>query len=136
MRARALAALGFALLLAGRAGAAPPRAAYPNGRLVAAGVAVAADQVLDARALPDMAGKPSLMVTLAPAAASAVKARAGGDTFPVTLDGKTLGASPAAALAESGALMLSGDYGDYAAASALARRISGHDPVPDSESDE
>jgi hypothetical protein len=82
-----------------------------------------------------MAGKPSLMVTLTPAAVAALAPPADG-TIACTLDGKPLGASPAGALASDHVLQLSGDFGDYAATAALARRISGRDPLPDAESDE
>ncbi|WP_419825108.1 hypothetical protein [Sphingomonas sp.] len=130
-----IAALGLALLLTGSAAWAG--AAYPTGRFAVAGVGVAPAQVLDARALPDAGGKPSLMVTLTAAGVAAVKAAAKGATdLAVTLDGKPLGASPAAALADGGALQISGEFGDYAAASATARRISGKDPVPESLGDE
>ena len=133
---RTLAALGLAFLLAGSALAATVVKAksYPTGSFVVAGHVVAAKDVLDARAIPDMSGKPSLMVTLAPAAAAAIKAQAGA-RLPCTLDGKALGSSPADALTSDHVLQLSGDFGDYDATAALARRISGHDPVPDSLSE-
>ncbi len=139
MRRRLLLALGAALLLTGSAIAAKPGPAraktYPTGAFVVAGHALKVTDILDARAIPDMAGKPSLMVTLTPAAASAIGAPTGG-TVVCTLDGKPLGASPAGALASDHVLQLSGDFGDYAATAALARRISGRDPLPDAESDE
>ena len=94
-----------------------------------------AKDVLDARAIPDMAGKPSLMITLTPAAAAAIHV-AQGARVPCMLDGKPLGESPSDSLGSEHVLQLSGDFGDYTATSALARRISGRDPVPDSESDE
>jgi hypothetical protein len=138
MRKRLLVALGAALLLSGSAVAAAPRApakTYATGAFVVAGHAVKPTDILDARALPDMAGKPSLMVTLTPAAAAAIAPPADG-ALPCTLDGKPLGASPAGALTSDHVLQLSGDFGDYAATAALARRISGRDPLPDAESDE
>ena len=131
---RTLAALGIALLLAGSAVAATVAKSYPTGSFAVAGHTVAAKDVLDARAIPDMSGKPSLMVTLTPAAAAAIKATAGA-RLPCTLDGKALGSSPADALTGDHVLQLSGDFGDYDATAALARRISGHDPVPDSLSE-
>ena len=138
MRKRLVAALGMALLLGGSAIAAAPRApakTYPTGAFVVAGHAIRPTDVLDARAIPDMAGKPSLMVTLTPAASAAIGAQPGGK-LACTLDGKALGASPADALSSDHVLQLSGDFGDYGATAALARRISGRDPVPDSEGDE
>lgn len=136
LRKRTLLALGAALLLAGSAVAAPPPQAktYPTGAFAVAGHAIAPTEVMDARAIPDMQGKPSLMVTLTAAAANAI----GGanDRLPCTLDGKALGDSPADALKTDHILALSGDYGDYDATAALARRISGRDPLPDSEGDE
>jgi hypothetical protein len=141
MRKRRLAAtgaaFGLALLLAGSAVAVPVAKAksYPTGAFVVAGHAVAAKDVLDARSIPDMAGKPSLMVTLSPAAAAAIGAQPSGK-LPCALDGKPLGESSADTLASEHVLQLSGHFGDYDATAALARRISGHDPVPDSETDE
>ena len=139
MRRRIVVALGAALLLSGSAVAARPGAApaktYPTGAFVVADHAIKPTDILDARAIPDMAGKPSLMVTLTPAAATAVGAPPGGK-LACTLDGTLLGASPADALASDHVLQVSGEFGDYAATAALARRISGRDPVPDSEGDE
>jgi len=133
---RAILGLSLALLLAGSAAAATaPRKAYPTGVFAVGGHTVSAADVLDARAIPDMAGKPSLMVTLTPAAAAAIHADAQ-TRLACTLDGKPLGSSPGDALVSDHVLQLSGDFGDYGATAALARRISGHDPVPDSESDE
>jgi len=139
MRKRLLVALGAALLLSGSALAARPGVApaktYPTGVLVVVGHALKPTDILDARAIPDMAGKPSLMVTLTPAAVTAIAPPAEGK-LGCTLDGKMLGASPAGALISDHVLQLSGDFGDYAATAALARRISGRDPLPDAESDE
>ncbi len=139
MRKRLLVALGAALLLSGSALAAPatkPVAkTYPTGAFVVAGHPVKPTDILDARAIPDMAGKPSLMVTLTPAAAAAIMPPADGK-LACTLDGKPLGASPAGAMTSDHVLQLSGEFGDYAATAALARRISGRDPLPDAESDE
>jgi hypothetical protein len=135
---RALAALGFALLLGGSAIAAVPAKpvkTYPTGAFAVADHKIAPTDVMDARAIPDMTGKPSLMITLTPAAATAIGGKAG-DKLPCTLDGKALGTSPADALASDHVLAISGDFGDYDATAALARRISGRDPLPDSEGDE
>lgn len=134
--ARTFAALATALLLGGSAlSAATP--GYPTGRFTVAGIVVPPAQILDARALPDATGRPSLMVTLAPAAAKTVAAGAHGTgELPVTLDGRALGTSAAALLAQGGVVQFSGDFGSYDAAGAIARRISGKDPVPESESDE
>lgn len=135
---RTVAALGFALLLAGSAVAATPAKparTYPTGAFAVADHKVAATDVMDARAIPDMTGKPSLMITLSPAAATAIGGKAG-DKLPCTLDGKTIGTSPADALATDHVLAISGDFGDYDATAALARRISGRDPLPDAEGDE
>jgi hypothetical protein len=135
---RALAALGFALLLGGSAVAAVPAKpvkTYPTGAFAVADHKIAPTDVMDARAIPDMTGKPSLMITLTPAAATAIGGKAA-DKLPCTLDGKALGTSPADALASDHVLAISGDFGDYDATAALARRISGRDPLPDSEGDE
>jgi hypothetical protein len=134
---RTLLALGAALLLAGSALAVTPAKpkTYPTGAFVIAGHKIAPTDVLDARALPDMQGKPSLMVTLTPAAATTIGG-AVGDKLPCMLDGKALGDSPADALKTDHIVALSGDFGDYGATAALARRISGRDPLPDAEGDE
>ena len=135
---RTLAALGLALLLAGSAVAAAPAKpakTYPTGAFAVADHKILATDVMDARAIPDMTGKPSLMITLTPAAAAAIGGKTG-DRLSCTLDGKPLGVSPADALASDHVLAISGDFGDYAAAAALAHRISGRDPLPDSEGDE
>ncbi|HEY0271172.1 MAG TPA: hypothetical protein VGC10_09315 [Sphingomonas sp.] len=140
MRRRTLAALGLALLLAGSAAVAarpatPPKT-YPTGVFTIAGKPVAARDILDARALPDMAGRPSLMITLTPTAADAIATAAGPEHLPCTLDGKPIGASARDTLASDHILQISGDFGDYDATAALARRISGRDPLPDSEGDQ
>lgn len=135
MRGRTLAALGLALLLAGSAAAATVKAkTYPTGRFTVAGHVVAPGDVLDARAIPDMAGKPSLMVTLSPAAAAAIGAATG--TLPCLLDGQPIGTSPAEPLASEHVLQVSGAFSDYDKAAEAARRISGRDPLPESEGDE
>lgn len=132
------AALGVTLLLAGSAMAAgvahAPAKTYPTGAFVVAGHALKPTDILDARALPDMGGKPSLMVTVTPQAALAIHP----DTAPLdcTLDGKPLGTSPAGALVGDHVLQISGTFADYETAAALARHISGRDPLPDAESDE
>lgn len=137
-RKRLFVALGAALLLAGSASAAAVVKAiksYPTSAFTAGGHPIAVKDVLDARAIPDMAGKPSLMITLTPGAAASIHATQG-VRVPGTLDGKPLGDSPSDSLGSEHVLQLSGDFGDYTATAAIARRISGHDPVPDSESDE
>lgn len=132
------AALGLALLLAGSAAAASPAKApaktYPTGAFAVAGHALKPTDILDARALPDMGGKPSLMVTVTPQAALAIHPESA--PLDCTLDGKPLGSSPAGALAGDHVLQISGAFGSYDATTALARRISGRDPLPDAESDE
>jgi hypothetical protein len=135
---RIAAALGLALLLAGSAVAAPPARpakTYPTGAFSVGDHKILPTDVMDARAIPDMTGKPSLMITLTPAAASAIGGKAG-DRLACTLDGKPIGTSPADALGTDHILAISGDFGDYEATAALARRISGRDPLPDTEGDE
>jgi hypothetical protein len=131
-----IAALGLALLAGSAIAAAPAKPkTYPTGPFVVAGHRIAATDILDARAIPDMQGKPSLMVTLTPTAAAAIGS-APDAKLPCTLDGKPLGESSAGALTADHVLQFSNDFGSYDAAAALARRISGRDPLPDSESDE
>lgn len=133
---RTLAAFGLVLLLAGSAAAATVAAkSYPTGSFSVGGHVVAARDVMDARALPDVAGNPSLMVTLTPAAAAAIGAK---DGAPVSclLDGKPIGTGPAEPLASEHVLQISGTFASFDAAAAIARRISGRDPLPESEGDE
>ena len=61
---------------------------------------------------------------------------AGPPRLECTLDGKPLGDSARDALTGDHLLQLSGNFGDYDATAALARRISGRDPLPDSDGDE
>lgn len=137
--ARTIAALAVALLLGGSVAAVAahpaPAKTYPTGRFEVGGKPVPPTAILDARALPDMAGKPSLMVTLTPDAAAMLTAGPGA-TVSATLDGRPLGESPTDALRTDHVLQLSGSFSDYATATAVARRISGRDPLPDSDSDE
>jgi hypothetical protein len=140
IRRRTWAALGLAFLLAGSAAAAakPVTApkAYPTGTFTVAGKPVSPRDILDARTLPDMEGKPSLMITLTPTAADAIGTASGPPRLPCTLDGKPLGDSARDGLVSDHVIQLSGDFGDYDAAAAIAHRISGRDPLPDSEGDQ
>lgn len=109
--------------------AAPGPAAFTIG-----GEAFAQADILDARAMPDMDGSAAIMLTLAPPAAQrllAVTTRGVGKPLPVALDGKVLVAPVLEAPIEGGVIEVAGHF-PLAEAEALAKRISGKDPLPDS----
>jgi hypothetical protein len=78
--------------------------------------------ILDGRAIASGDGKPVVMITLTDAAAQRVAQGA-----PVMIDGK-----PAVARIMANVIEIDG-AADFPAAAALARRLSGKDPLPESE---
>lgn len=121
-----LALLPFALVAA-------PVAAQAGGALTIAGERFAATDILDARAMPDINGKAGVMLTLAPAAAkrlAAITAGLAGRPMTVALDGKPLLAEVIRSPIRDGVIELPARYA-LADAEALAKRISGKDPLPD-----
>ena len=113
--------------------AAPPATPFETGRLTIAGEAFAATDLLDARALPDINGKVGLMLTLTPAAAKRLEAISGslvGKPMLVALDGKTLAGELIRKPIANGVIELPGRW-TLTEGEALARRISGRDPLPD-----
>jgi preprotein translocase subunit SecD len=89
--------------------------------------------VLDARAMPDPGGTAGIMLTLGPKAAQKLeKITAGltGKPMIVALDGKPLLSEMIRSPIHDGVIDIPGSY-RTAQAEALARRISGKDPLPD-----
>jgi len=99
-----------------------------------AGEPFAQADVLDARAISDGAGGAMLLITFVPKGAAHLKALTAareGQPLPVTVDGKVLATPTVHGPIEDGQLQLSGDFGSFDAAAALAKRISGKDPLPE-----
>lgn len=125
--------LAAAPLAAPVAAAAPAATPFPTGRLTIAGEGFTASEVLDARALPDINGKIGIMLTLNPAAAKRlgeISAALVGGPMPVALDGEPLAAETIRKPLTSGVIEIPGRW-NLTDAEALARRISGRDPLPD-----
>ena len=113
--------------------AAPIARPFATGALTIAGQPFAVPDVLDARALPDVNGKVGIMLTLTPAAAQRlgeISAALVGKPMPVALDGKLLGGEVLRKPLTSGVIEIPGRW-NLTDAEALARRISGRDPLPD-----
>ncbi|TVV71610.1 hypothetical protein FOY91_16365 [Sphingomonas solaris] len=90
--------------------------------------------ILDARAMPDVDGSAAIMLTFSPAAAkrlARVTATGIGKPLPVALDGKVLVAPMIEAPIDGGVIEMAGHFA-LPEAEALAKRISGKDPLPDS----
>lgn len=107
--------------------------AVATGKLTVAGQAFAAADVLDARAMPDLNGKAGVMLTLSPAAAkrlATITAGLAGKPMIVALDGKTLLAEMIRSPIRDGVIELPARV-SLPEAEALAKRISGKDPLPD-----
>lgn len=106
---------------------------YPTGSLTVAGEKFAPAEILDARAVPDLNGKAGIMLTLDPAATkrlAAITEALTGKPMLVALDGKTLVAEMIRAPIRDGVIEVPGRYA-LPEAEALAKRISGKDPLPD-----
>jgi preprotein translocase subunit SecD len=100
------------------------------------GMAIAEADIIDARGLPDTVGKALLQITLDPAAARklATVAVASGRPLPIVLNGKTISAPILAEPIRDGVFVIAGQF-TLAEADALAKLISGKDPLPDSLDD-
>lgn len=97
------------------------------------GEAFAQADILDARAIPEIDGSASIMVTLnpkaAPRLARVARGRAG-QPLPVRLDGAEIAAPRVVDPIGGGVISLTGSF-TLPQAEAMARRISGKDPVPE-----
>jgi len=135
-RCRALALIAAASIAMQACAAAPPAAParfYQTGKLVIAGAAFAVGDVADARAMPDINNKVGIMISLTPRAAARlekVSTALVGRPMVVALDGKTRGADLIRKPVAGGVVEIGGRW-TLTDAEALARRISGKDPLPD-----
>lgn len=108
-------------------------AAIVAGQFAIAGERFTPEEVLDSRAVPEIDGRTTLMVTLVPAAAKRLEAISRshvGRPLALTLDGATLAAPVVQQPLVDGVVTIAGGY-SLAEGEALARRISGKDPLPD-----
>jgi len=132
------AALGLALPITACAAEKPGQGKgastpFETGKLTIAGEGFTPAEVLDARALPDVNGKVGIMLTLAPAAAKRLEditATLVGKPMLVALDGKTIAAELIRKPLVGGVIEIPGRW-NLSDGEALARRISGKDPLPD-----
>ncbi len=91
-------------------------------------------EILDARAIASLAGQPAILVTLTDAARSKLtkaSTAAIGQSLDGQLDGRTLPGPIVREAIADGMIELSGPT-DFAEGEALALRIAGKPPVPDS----
>jgi preprotein translocase subunit SecD len=113
--------------------AVPLAAQVVTGKLTIAGEPFAPSDVIDARAMPDPGSTAGIMLTLTPKAAARLqKLTAGltGKPMIVTLDGKPLLSEMIRGPIEDGVINIPGNYRTVQA-EALAKRISGKDPLPE-----
>ena len=118
---------------------AAPLAAQPivAGAFSIAGQRFATTTILDARAVPLLDGGASILITFTPDGAKQLAAltKAHKDKeVAIALDGKTLMAPVVREPVESGIVEVSGTF-TLAEAEALAKRISGKEPVPEEFAD-
>jgi len=109
----------------------------PVGTLDIAGERFAPADILDARAMPDINGKAGVMITLSPAGAkrlTEITESLAGKPMLVALDGKTLMAEMIRGPIRDGVVSVPGRF-TLPEAEALAKRISGKDPLPDDLAD-
>lgn len=107
--------------------------AQAGGGFAIGGAPFAQAEILDARALPDLGGGAQIMLTLDPKAAARLEALSRAHLakpLAVTLDGKTLAEPIVQEPIAGGVLTITGGF-TLAEAEALAKRISGKDPLPD-----
>lgn len=99
-----------------------------------AGEAFSEADILDARAQPDIAGGATILVTFSEsggAKLAAVTRRRVEQEAPFVLDGRTLTSPVVREPIEGGIITIAGQF-TLAEAEALARAISGKDPLPES----
>ncbi|WP_293883434.1 hypothetical protein [Sphingomonas sp.] len=109
-------------------------AAAPADLLTIAGQAFPQADILDARAIADGAGMPNIYVTMTPTAAARLAALSSanlGKPIPIAVGGAVLVNPVVREVITGGAIEISG-VGNFAAAVAMAKRISGKDPLPES----
>lgn len=97
------------------------------------GEAFAQADILDGRALPGLDGEAEIMLTFDDKAAKHLESLTSaqiGRPLPIVLDGRTLAAPSFAEPVIGGVLTIAGGF-TLAEAEALAKHISGKDPLPD-----
>ncbi|SNS82789.1 hypothetical protein SAMN06295912_11831 [Sphingomonas laterariae] len=107
--------------------------AQAAGGFAIGGQAFQQAEILDARAMPELDGTASIMLTLDPAAAKRLEAITRAHLqkpVEVTLDGATIAAPVVAEPITEGVLTIAGTF-TLAQAEAMAKRISGKDPLPE-----
>ena len=103
------------------------------GKLVIGGEDFATAEVLDARAMPDIGGGAGLLITLTPAAAKRLQTMTtalAGKPLTIALDGQPVATLMIRGPIADGVIDLPG-HRALPEAEALAKRISGKDPLPD-----
>jgi preprotein translocase subunit SecD len=109
-------------------------AATPVDVLTINGAAFPQSDILDARATSDGAGTPNIFVTLTPAAAkrlASISRSNIGRPIPIAIGGRVLMNPVVVDEITGGAIEISG-VATFDAAAAMARQISGKDPLPES----
>ncbi len=109
-------------------------AAAPPPAFTIGGQPFAQADILDARAMPDVDGSASIMLTFSPAAAKRLRALTAalvGKPLPVALDGNVVVEPMVDTPIDDGVMQMTGRFA-LPEATALAKRISGRDPLPDS----
>lgn len=122
-----------ALLLAAPAITTQAATAQTAAGFAVGGESFAQAEILDARALPGLGGDAEIMLTLDPTAARRLEALSRAHLakpLPLTLDGKILVAPIVQEPITGGVLTITGSF-TLPEAEALAKRISGKDPVPE-----
>ena len=106
--------------------------AVAGSGLTIAGEAFSQADIMDARTVPDGSGAPALLLTFAPAGAAHLQALTtshDGQRIPIAFDGTMLAEPTLHGPIDDGQMQLSGSFGSFDEAAALAKRISGKDPV-------
>lgn len=94
--------------------------------------------IVDARGLPEIGGGAAILITMSNGASrrlADVTRRSVGRTVPVTVDGKEIAAPMVREQIAGGVIQISLPAWTVEQAAALAKRISGKDPLPDSLDD-
>lgn len=109
--------------------------AWAQGRsFTIGGEAFSESEVLDARAQPQLGGPVAVMITFSESAASRLASltkRLLNKPLPIVLDGRTLVTPNVAEIATGAVVQISGNF-TLTEAEALAKAISGKDPLPES----
>jgi preprotein translocase subunit SecD len=111
-----------------------PAHADPGRVFAIGGETFAEGDIVDARALPEMNGSIAIMITFSQNAAERVQALTSANLakpVDVKLDDKVLTSPVVTEPITQGVMSISGSF-DLATATALAKKIAGKDPLPDS----